>query len=32
MKITNAEKIKYKADFKAELDKFAEKLEKYVST
>lgn len=32
MKLTITEKAKYKADFKAELDKFAQKLEKYVST
>jgi hypothetical protein len=32
MKISKEQKIKYKADFKAELDKFAQKLEKYVST
>ncbi len=28
----SADKIKYKTDFKTELDKFADKLEKYVST
>lgn len=32
MKLTITEKTKYKAEFKAELDKFANKLEKYVST
>jgi len=32
MKLTITEKTKYKADFKTELDKFANKLEKYVST
>ncbi len=30
--MTQTEKNKYKADFKKELDKFADKLEKYVST
>ncbi len=28
----SSDKIKYKADFKRELDLFADKLEKYVST
>lgn len=32
MKLTITEKAKYKTDFKAELDKFADKLKKYVST
>ncbi len=32
MKLTNNEKIKYKSDFKKELDKFANQLEKFVST
>src|SRR3989338_5556512 len=32
MTISQEQKAKYKSDFKAELDKFAQKLEKYVST